>query len=80
MPILWRGLLTDRWRLWGLAAILGVLLAVTLFASPPSARASEGPTAELRDVVSALRDLNATLKEVAQNLEGIERALKENRR
>ena len=62
MLITWRGLWLC-WRAPLLGALLGVLFGVgSLVCLPSPAVASEGPTAELRDVVSVLRDINTSIR------------------
>ena len=77
MLMTWRGLWLC-WRAPLVGALLGVLLGVgALVCLPSPAGASEGPTAELRDVVSVLRDINTSIRGVAEALRDVERAIKE---
>jgi hypothetical protein len=79
MLITWRGLWATCWAWVVGTALIVVLCVVPLVFSPSPVRASEGPPAELRDVVSALKDINGVLREVAEGLRAVERALKEKR-
>lgn len=67
------------------AVPVGLSLAIvtalcTVLLSAESARSSEGPPAELRDVVTQLRDINASLEKATDAIRDLERAVKESGR